>query len=133
MVKITGIDSSGPTPGFGYLVCKAERYLAIGPDKYRKADYFKMPPVDSSPETMAAIHRGMEQICQRKGTSRENPFVNLGVHGFHATLATLHFELERQSIEATDGEAILDRMRMKHRVTGMVVELFNKVSIDSAS
>ena len=66
MAKYREIPEGVP-PEFVYLLTKAELYVKIGPDRYRKADAGKMPPQDWSPEELAAVQTGMEQICQFRG------------------------------------------------------------------
>ena len=107
---------------------KAERYLEVGPAAYRADDFFGQPPADCPRLLLAAIRRGMEQICRSQGYSPATPFEHLGIDGFYALLDTLHFGLERQAIRAMDTDTILDEMHMKHRVTGQSIVLYNKVT-----
>jgi hypothetical protein len=115
-------------PRFAYLQAKAERYLEVGPAAYRAGDFFSQPPADCPRPLLAAIERGMEQVCRSQGYSPATPFEHLWVDGFYALLDTLHFGLERQAIRAMDTDTILDAMHMKHRVTDQSIVLYNKVT-----
>ncbi len=127
MAKHREIPEEVPSE-FVYLLTKAELYVKIGPDRYRKTDAGKMPPQDWSPEELRAVQTGMEQICQFRGWARDRPFEDLGVGGFYALLATLHFELEQQQALAVDESTFVDEMHMRHRMTGQTVVLYNLVS-----
>jgi len=120
-------DPAGVPPTFMYLYSKAGNYLKMGPDTYRKKDYFRMPAGDWSPEILASVRQGMEQIRQFRGWNRENAFEGLGVEGCYALLATLHFELEGQATQELDADTFLDELHLKHRVSGDPITLFNKV------
>ena len=115
------------SPKFMYLVAKAKRYLELGPEAYRSADFFDMPSADWSAPVLAAIESGMEQICRFKGYSSDSPLEHIGVEGFYPLLATLHFELEHQAAHFLDERTILDEMHMKHWMDGSRVVLYNKV------
>jgi hypothetical protein len=114
-------------PGFMYLVRKARIYLKMGPNAYRAADYYRMPPNDCSEKTFAAIHSGMTQICKYRGWSRDNPLEGLGIEGFNTMLSTLHFELTCLYTTKLDDSTTLDEMHMRHRVTGDSIILYNRV------
>ena len=126
MTNITKIPAGAP-PAFAYLLFKAERYLKVGPEVYRNDDFFKMPPSNCSEPLLAVIKRGMEQISRFRGYSRDKPFTDLGIDGFYALLSTLHFEPEKQSVTLLDEDILLDKMHMRHRVTGQKIVLYNAV------
>ena len=126
MTDINKIPAVAP-PTFAYLFFKAKRYLKVGPEIYRKGDFFKMPPEDCSDLLLAAIQRGMEQISRSRGYSSDKPFTGIGIDGFYALLSTLHFELEKQSVTLLDEDILLDEMHMRHRVTGERIVLYNAV------
>lgn len=126
-MKMEDIPMDMP-PEFAYLLSKAQRYLKVGPETYRAADYFNMPNEDWQAPLLAAVKRGMEQICRYKGYLRDNPFEDLGVDGFRALLSTLHFEMEQQSALKLDDSSFLDEMHMRHRMTGQTIVLFNRIA-----
>ena len=49
-------------PKFMYLVAKARRFLELGPDAYRSADFFHMPSADWSAPILAAIEIGRAHV-----------------------------------------------------------------------
>lgn len=57
MAKHREIPEGVPSE-FVYLLSKAELYVKIGPDRYRKAEAGKMPPQDWSPEELMEERRG---------------------------------------------------------------------------
>jgi hypothetical protein len=118
----------GTPPGFVYLWSKANRYLEIGPKAYRESDFFKMPSADWPSSMLDTVRHGMEQICSFHGFSKDTPFEGLGIDGFYALLSTLHFEMEQQMlVSEVDTASFLDKMQMKHRVSGQQIVLYNRV------
>lgn len=117
----------GAPPAYAYLQDKAERYLEIGPERYRADDYFHMPRADASAELLDLIESGMEQICLGKGLSVDDPFTGLGVRGFYALLGTLHFKPQRQSLVRSNNEFMVDEMVMRHVITEQTFVLYNRV------
>ena len=112
---------------FAYLLAKAQRYLKIGPDRYRRADAFNLPSQNLSPKTLDLVTLGMRQICQFLGYHEDRPFKDLGVGGFYALLETLHFGVVRQSARMAPDGSILDKMEMRHQVTNEEITLYNLV------
>jgi hypothetical protein len=96
-------------------------------------DSLGMPPEEFSPEDLATVKMGMEQIVQLCGYSPDNPFTGLDTSGFYALLITLHYKLARQSIKNDDATSILDEMRMIHVIDGREIVLYNKVLKSDAS
>lgn len=113
---------------FVYLLSKAKVYLEKGPDRYRADDFFAMPPKDWPEELLSVVQNGMEQICNFRGYSLNDPFTGLGIGGFYALLATLHFEREIQFLREMSDATIMDEMHMTHRVIGNRIVLYNVVS-----
>lgn len=113
-------------PAFIGLRTKAQMYLERGPAGYRARDAFQMPRVES-PRGLRKIRSGMEQIVLFRGYSLEKPFRGIGIEGFYALMQTLHLELERQKTVSIRASLLVDEMRMKHRVTGRGITLFNAV------
>ena len=119
---------------FIYLLSKADLYLRIGPECYRNGDALGMPDEECSPEELAAIQLGMEQICQLRGYTPENPFRDLDIDGFYPLMRTLHFNLEKQVLAEFREEAgeILDEMHMVHAMTKESIVLYNLVPTPAA-
>jgi hypothetical protein len=115
-------------PVFAYMLIKARRFLKIDAIKYRKHDAFNMPLEEWPEELLARVRKGMEQICEFRGYSREKPFEELDVDGFSALMATLHFKMERQAL-CFDGAMTFDVMHMCHRMTDFRIVLYNKVEL----
>jgi hypothetical protein len=118
-------------PTFSYMLIKARRFVKIGAIKYRKHDAFNMPLEEWPEELLARVQKGMEQICEFRGYSREKPFEELDVDGFSALMATLHFAPEQQGVTFIDVKTVLDEMQMKHQVVDLRIVLFNKVNLPS--
>lgn len=127
-------QSTPPPPGVeesavaGYVRYKAFVYLAIGPDAYRKGDYFNLPPESWSADLLDAIRRGCQQLLDWRGFAPDRPLEGLGIGPFYRLLELFHFE--RVSQELLDGGGpgqILDRMRMRHVVKGEEIVLYNLV------
>ena len=133
MRKLPDIPDDAPRM-FVYMLSKADLYLRIGPERYRKGDSLGLPEKDTSPEMLAAIQRGMEQICQSRGYVPEKPFVDLDIAGFYALLRTLHFNPDRQVLAAYREAAgeILDEMHMVHVLDGEEIVLYNLVPAPEA-
>ena len=122
-----------PPPSFGYVMSKARKYCKIGPDKYRKGDFFHLPDMEWPEEILKAVDDGMTQLLEQRGMSEDNPLVRLGIEGVYALMETLHFRLERQFLIATTAKGYLDRMDMMHLVTGQGLTIYNLVSMPSES
>jgi hypothetical protein len=115
--------------GYVYLHTKAYLYVQMGPDVYRKQDYFKLPAVDSDPADLAAIESGCRQILAGDGFSAARPFKGLGISGFYRLLELFHFSRVRQSIggKALSGKGFIDQMFMRHAVDERHIILYNEV------
>ena len=113
--------------GFGYIRAKAHTYLKTGPETYRKIDFFHLPPVDWSPELLETVRNGCEQLVRWRGVTPDAPLEDLGIEGFYCLLQLFHFEVDSQASMPGKDRAILDRMQMRHVVTGEEVVLHNLV------
>ena len=133
MIDFNALPSDLPNK-FIYMLSKADLYLRIGPERYRKGDALGMPEEDCSPEELAAIQRGMEQICQLQGYTPDNPFRDLDIDGFYALMRTLHFKLNMQVLREYREESgeILDEMQMVHVMDGDEIVLYNLVPTPNA-
>jgi hypothetical protein len=113
---------------FTKLIDRADRYLELGPEEYRKQDKYGMPPEEWTEEQLASVRCGMEQISRCCGLSRLEPVCDIGVDGFNRTLETLHFELQRKVIARKTQDAILYEMRMASKDNGKKIALYNSVA-----
>ena len=114
---------------FIYLFSKAELFLRLGPEKYRKADFFKLPPLDSTLEELEILKLGCVQITDGKGFSESSPLTGIDVSGLNLLMRLFHFELESRSTNYqysfNDLEGILDCITFKHIVDGRKATIFN--------
>jgi hypothetical protein len=114
---------------FPYIFSKAESFLRLGAEKYRKGDFFQQPPANFTEEDIALLKDGCEQILNAKGLTEENPFQNLDVSGFNALMRMFHFEPFQRStkyqsvIEGKKG--CLDKITFKHVMDETEVTYFN--------
>ena len=116
---------------FPYLFSKANTYLKIGADKYRKEDYFKKPPLDLDNDDLEAIESGCKQIMQGIGFVKEKPFTRLHIRGFNSLLDLMHFESisrKSQSIKVDGKTCFLDEIKFKHFMDGSEITYYNLVT-----
>jgi hypothetical protein len=122
-----------PSPLFADLVESAKMYLSAGPEFYRTIDEMGMPDESLSDAEMAALEKGMKQICRFKGIAPEKPFTDLDIDGFAVLTGTMHLALERQVLAGKVGPShFLDEMHMVHAITGEPIVLYNLVPTPSA-
>jgi hypothetical protein len=113
---------------FPYLFTKAEVFLKVGPEVYRKEDFFGQPKTTDS-EELEMIKNGCFQLCHGKGLSAENPFTDLDVSGFNYLMRLFHFESEsrktRHGITINGQRGALDCITFKHVMDGRTATYFN--------
>lgn len=112
-------------PGFYYILTKAQLYLKLGPKKYRKIDYFKLPAEATEEDELESIETGMNQLLDGCGYSAAKP-LRLSVRGFYCLVEVLHFSVVSQSALFASG-GILDCMECMHSVNGSAIALYNFV------
>jgi hypothetical protein len=115
---------------FPYLFSKAYAYLKIGPEKYRKNDYFNMPPSDLDQDELDAVESGCKQILQGIGFDVEKPFTGLQIRGFNLLLDLMHFEPIARKSQSTkiDGKTcFLDEIKFKHLMDQSEIIYYNLV------
>ncbi len=66
-------------PAFGYIMAKAANFLKLGPDQYRKADFFNMPRQELEMEGLKLIRLGFSQILAGRGYRADRPIQGIGV------------------------------------------------------
>lgn len=114
---------------FAYLFTKAELFLRLGPEKYRKTDFFKLPPLDSTSEELEILKLGCLQIIDGKGFSESSPLTDIDVSGLNQLMRLFHFESESRSTNYqysfNELEGILDCITFRHIVDGRKAIIFN--------
>jgi hypothetical protein len=114
---------------FPYIFTKAELYLKIGPDKYRKEDFFQQPPLNLDTVDMESIRYGCEQIIEGRGFNYTTPLQGLGVSGFYRLMELFHFQFEsrktKYSFKYEEEKGALDIMTFAHQVDDGKVTLFH--------
>ncbi|UEM07143.1 hypothetical protein JL101_029550 (plasmid) [Skermanella rosea] len=113
--------------GFVYLQVKARRYVAVGPETYRRRDALGRPDADMDEEDLAVLMHGMKQLADGAGAEPDRPLTGIGIRGFNDLRHTLHLEFDAQAIVGETGTEFLDLMRCRHIVTEEVIELYNLV------
>ena len=112
---------------FGYLHYKSFLYLQLGPEKYRKGDFFQLPPKDWPQSLLDAVKSGCEQILMWRGLSKDRPLENIGIKGFYALLHLFHFKLKAQAAFDGGSGMFLDKMEMEHVADSRTITLYNNV------
>lgn len=117
---------------FVYLFTKSFLYLRMGPDAYRRQDFFNRPAADTDPSEFGLIEDGCRQLLAGIGFTPDRPLTGLGISGFYALLDMFHFKLRRQSIAGRlqGRPGMLDRMEMEHVMNGNTCVLFNAVEYE---
>jgi hypothetical protein len=114
---------------FPYLFAKAQLYLEIGPDLYRKNDFFQQPPIDIDPTDLKAIKTGCEQILEGKGFELDSPFQDIGVSGFYRLMELFHFEFVSRKTKhgymLHGFKGALDRITFSHALNNHQITLHN--------
>jgi hypothetical protein len=68
--------------GSGYVIHKASRYKALGPEIYRLGDYFRQPAADLDAELLETVALGMQQLSESRGFDERTPLEGIGIAGF---------------------------------------------------
>jgi hypothetical protein len=120
--------------GWGYIIAKADLYLRLGADTYRKGDALQMPEVSWDEERLEEILSCFRQFVAGKGYRVDNPVENVSISGFSAALRTLHFKKVRQLAVSAEEEnnqndktVFVDQMLYEHVQGNGSLWLFNKV------
>ena len=114
---------------FPYIFTKAELYLEIGPDNYRKEDFFQQPPLNLDTVDMESIRYGCEQIVEGRGFNYSTPLQGLGVSGFYRLMELFHFQFEsrktKYSFKYEEEKGALDIMTFTHQMDDRKATLFH--------
>jgi len=113
---------------YEYIRVKADRFLTIGPENYRKEDYFNQPEEGISNIIIELLKKGCIQILTYKGLTIKTAFIDIGIEGFHRLMALFHYKIKKQRIILRGRDFIIDEMNMEHTVSGEKMKLFNKVT-----
>lgn len=112
---------------FPYIFTKADLYLRIGPEKYRRQDFFGMLDIRWENDELEVISDGCRQILEGTGFTPEKPFIGLDVMGFSQLFSLFHFEeIGRETSKPVAGK-FLDKIKMSHVVEGGEVTYYNLV------
>lgn len=125
---MTERHSDPPSPR-GYLLHKAERYLALGPTRYRRGDALGRPQVGLPRGVLAAVRRVFAQLVDGAGATAERPLEDVGIHPLYAAMRIAHFRPVAQFAMRTQGERhFTDCIDFVHEMTStMTVRIYNRV------
>jgi hypothetical protein len=124
------VPEDAPEGVWPYILAKASLFLRLGPERYRKGDYFGMPDEECGPRTLDAIRSCYEQMLEGRGYRRDAPIEGVGIGGFYHALATLHFRgAEQRARPADDRLHFIDEIDFVHLMDGRTVTLYNKVPV----
>lgn len=124
------IDEATSAESYAYIEYKAHKFLEVGYITYTEDDAFKQPGIPLSPAIIQMLTSGCEQIRDKKGLTRENPFEGLGISGFYQLMRMFHFVSRQQEAQISLNEPfIIDKITFEHQVGGELqrIVLFNKV------
>lgn len=112
-----------------YIAEKAFLFLKLGPEKYRKNDAFKQPPLDFDDQDLEILANGCRQVLEGIGLTKEKPFTGLDVQGFYGLFALFHFKnIQRQCKHGfilNGSKGALDCITFQHLVDGTKVVYLN--------
>jgi len=128
MTTMTEKHSEPPPPG-GYLLHKAQRYLAIGPTRYRRGDTLDRPVVGIPRAVLAAVRRAFAQIVDGAGTTAERPLADVGVNPLYVALHIAHFRpIKQVALRGGSERHFTDRIDFVHEVDpSLSVRIYNRV------
>jgi len=118
---------------FPYIHTKADLYLKIGPNKYRKQDFFNQPDINLNQEELKIIEDGCKQILEGKGILKEEPFIGLGIGGFRILFHLFHFDTishKAKSVTIEGKKGMLDEMHLEHVMDKQEIIYYNWVQYE---
>lgn len=114
---------------FIYLFTKAELYLKLGAEKYRKDDFFHQPSIDYTENDLELLKIGCIQITEGKGFSEQTPLHDIDVFGFSKLMKLFHFVSESRTTNyqfTNEGKSgALDCITFKHMMDDRTTQMFN--------
>ena len=108
----------------GYIRYKAERYLELGPEQYRRGDAFDLPPLDWETAILTEVEALCRQVSEGLGFSKETPLSTALIPASYALIELFHFAVEARRSSHHSPEKILDEFTCRHVITGQTVQLF---------
>jgi hypothetical protein len=122
-------EHSEPSPPHGYLLHKAQRYLAIGPTRYRRGDALDRPVVGIPRAVLAAVRRAFAQLVDGAGTTAERPLEHVGTRPLYVALHIAHFRPVKQiALRGESERHFTDRIDFVHEVDpSLSVRIYNRV------
>ena len=112
---------------YEYIRDKADRFLIIGYEIYRKVDAFHRPDQGLSNKKIELLKSGCKQILKYKGLTIATALEGIGIEGFYDLMVLFHYKVVDQRIVKNEEAFFIDEMNMEHMVTGYKIKLFNKV------
>lgn len=101
--------------GYTYMRYKAFRYLSLGPHLYRSQDALSRPPPWWSPDRMAELAPGCEQLLAWKGLTPDTAFEELSASTLDDLCRLCHFDIQEGSIIHVEGKPLL-RVTARHEM-----------------
>jgi hypothetical protein len=115
---------------YSYVFFKACNYLKLGPEKYRKDDFFGQP-TSTNKEELQLIENGCKQVLECKGLNEATPFSEIGITGFYQLMGLFHYESikkkSRYGFIWNQERGILDAITFQHAVDKNELTLYNFV------
>lgn len=111
-----------------YIQTKAAQFLAVGPDIYRKNDFFGEPEGPLDELDIALLQHGCRQLLEGRGIKAERPLTHLGVLACSALFGMFHFiKVHQVAYEGEDEgrKGLLDQLTLRHMVKGIEVTYWN--------
>jgi hypothetical protein len=118
---------------FPYIYTKADLYLKMGTEVYRKQDFFNQPDLNLTIEELGIIENGCKQILAGKGILKEDPFIGLGIRGFRILFNLFHYNPtghKAKSLTIDGKKGMLDEMNLEHMMKMEEIKYYNWVGYD---
>lgn len=113
---------------FIYIHAKAQIFLRIGAEKYRKGDALGEPRRTTSKVVLLDIKSVCHQIAEGLGFTPEKCISGINMRGFYAAMRMFHFEeTNRQTTHGfsyKDKVGALDVMTFAHLVENSITRIF---------
>ena len=112
----------------GYCRGKARLLGTLGVERYRAEDFYSKPAEDLEESSIAGLLHGCAQMLEGQGFALATPLKGVSVRGCYALIDTLHFDVVDRTTHY--GDAFVDELRCRHRVTRQEGILFNQAVLD---
>lgn len=114
--------------GYTYLFSKADLFLKVGAEVYRKNDFYHQPSTNDILE-LEVLKDGCKQVLECRGLTDTRAFTNLDVRGFAQLMNLFHYESSQRkskyNFELGGQKGILDAITFIHVVDGNELTLYN--------